>query len=299
MFATWEAYKNNPEVDLSLQVVIKDPIKATADESEIKTLNIDNWKKNTKPVTPIDIELLDNMLSNGDPCAEIPSPLDALDVYSEIEFESLKPLKLYTAIWNSIFDGTTAEVLKYGFQTSRYPNFESHINSYILSSEEGSEALAIFKIEDVYSTDQIDKVVSVLNGTMDATDSLLQQFQEVYDRICDGILKVGPLAPPVSTEFNILISESRVVALIIKSPEPFNDPKTPGEILEGAINITINGDDPSNYKIIYSKDKSKAFISNLTLDLPTGEVSIDFKYFLFNGLEYGEASSVNVTFVLD
>lgn len=299
MFATWDEYNGNPAVELSLQVIIKDPIKITADESEIKVLGTDNWKKNSMPVTPTDIELLDNMLANGDPCADIPDPLDPLDVYSEVSFESLKPLKLYTAIWSSVFDEKVAEILKYGFQTSRYANFEVHINSYILSAIEGSETYAIFRMEQLYTTGQIDDVISVLNGTMDETDSLIQQFQERYDRIIDGILKMGPIAPAVTTEFNVLVSDGKIIGVIIRSPEPFNDPKTPLTVLEGAIKFTINADDSGNYIHVYSKDKSKVFISNSSADLATGDVSIDFKYLLFNGIEYDEESTVNVSFVIE
>lgn len=301
MFSNWEAYNGNPEVEQSLEVIIKDPVKLVADESEKKVLGIDNWKKNNKPITTIDIEILENLIENGDPCADLPAPLEPLDVYSEVPFESLKPLKLYTAIWNSIYNEDKMEVLKYGFQTSRYSNFEEHINSYILSAEVGSETYAIFNLNETLIAGQIDLVKDVLDGTMAETDSLIQQFPEKYDRIVDGILKIGAIAPAVTTEFNIIrdLTTNTIVALIIRSPEPFNDPKTPIEILNDALNITIEADDPSNYITVYSKDKTKVFISTLLAELDAGNVSIDFKYLLFNGIEYAEVDTVNVSFEID
>jgi len=87
------------------------------------------------------------------------------------------------------------------------------------------------------------------------------------------------------------------LGVLVRSPEPLNDPKTPKKVrdgdsqdadLNGLIQLQVGALNSSNFKIIHSKDNANAFVTNAdgTLTMPTGTYEFTFEYRLFDGNDY-------------
>lgn len=271
----------------SIEVVIKDPLDAgipdatmnytgdPADDiinlpSQFSANNINhNYDPNDPTLLPSninsinnDVSILNNMLNyianqpNQSPCVPTPPPLVPIDIATKRTL-NLRPLKLYTAqfvaSYNPKIGGNfSATPFKevahnYGFQTSRYPNFDEQVNSYILKTDREGNIVkaAIYKLDaktvDVVTPPPNSLVVPTIdltsahkvitNDVANIDPKLLQQYAEQFDRLINGVFHINynDLQAPETTEFNIVRHPmtNKILGILIRNPEPFNDPKLP------------------------------------------------------------------------
>lgn len=307
MYQGFDTYNGLPAIesnDNTLEVYIQDP-------SDVNYLKIEgnnaSWQENSNAVLPRDIRALMNLINSNDPCLdiEINKPKG---VHLEITTPfALKPQKLYNAFYRSVFapvEGPT-DVLSYNFQTSRYGSFEEHINSYILVDEEDAtktkKAVFDVKCRNITSADYTN-ALEIINSTMLDTNPLLGQFMHPYDRLIDGVLKLK-LNPAVHTEFNIIRdysignpSSDYILGILVRSPEPFNDPKVPLAVLQDAIKVLLpDGSVSLNFnRVLYSKDITNVFITNDTLNCTDTEIQLQFDQINFTKDGFNTSSSILV-----
>lgn len=271
----------------SIEVVIKDPLDAgipdatmnytgdPADDiinlpSQFSANNINhNYDPNNPTLLPSninsinnDVSILNNMLNyianqpNQSPCVPTPPPLVPIDIATKRTL-NLRPLKLYTAqfvaSYNPKIGGNfSATPFKevahnYGFQTSRYPNFDAQVNSYILKTDREGNILkaAVYKLNavtvDVVTPPPNSQIVPTIdlgmaqkvitNDITNIDSKLLQQYAEQFDRLINGVFHIdyNDLQAPETTEFNIVRHPitNKILGILIRNPEPFNDPKLP------------------------------------------------------------------------
>lgn len=307
-----------------------------------------------------DISILNNLISGAsitgqDPCLPSPTPLKPIDIATQ-RILNLRPLKLYTAQFAAYYnpringqfstDDWKQIVHTYPFQTSRYANFEEQIRSYIFKTDrEGNVTnAAVYKLiansVDVPSTtvgapavptiDLVSAQKVITNNIVAIDPVLLQQYANQFDRLINGVFHIdyNELQAPVTTEFNIIRSKinNRILGILIRNPEPFNDPKLPKaepnissteametllvsrwhtgfdpapiEEMAAARVLTREGwGTPSEFYVIHSNDRSKMFVTNRNFNFNILDVSLlkfTFKYKLYNGTEYADVSTVDV-----
>lgn len=253
-----------------------------------------------------DIALLNNLLVGGNPCAE-ETPLVPIDISSTKQM-NLKPLKLYTAQfvanYNARINGNFATapfssvVHSYVFQTSRYANFSEQVQSYILLGEDGDEFVkeAIYPLQLSQATNYTLAAQVITDALVPTQDALKQQYANVFDRLVQGVfaLDANALQTAATTEFNLLHSGGKLRGILIRNPEPFNNPKLPSdqETLEvRAYNGTAYVN-PGAFTILHSPDRSSIFItsSDMSFDM-NAEALLQFKflYKIYNGIGYENA----------
>jgi hypothetical protein len=235
------------------------------------------------------------MMTYGDPC-QTTTIIDPQYPVSNFQLPSLKPLKLYTAVFHLKYkrdtetEFVTREILRYPFQTSRYATFAEQVQSWeLFESEETGAAVAdaVFKVEKPFdAVANLAVAGSVLDDSMAKDDPLRQEFGDPFNRLIEGALKLDSIHPAQGTEFNVIrdtVTEN-VVGILIKSPEPFNDPKVPIDDIVGfeMVVMTVNGG--GTFESLISKDYSEIFISNTAMN--TGIVDGDLLEFTFSYVQY-------------
>jgi hypothetical protein len=238
-----------------------------------------------------------NNLTRGSACVQV-VPINPIGINTAVDPGPLKPLKLYSAIFLARYDGSDQEVHRFVFQTSRYADFETQINSFRLHDDTGVFLRdAVYDLSKAFSAAQLTKAAQLLAGGLPDTDPLLNTYQDTYDLLMTGILEMPALPPAVTTEVNVVrnVSGNAILGLLVRSPEPLNDPKIPGSVLAGSITLSVNGGPATDHKAIFSKDLANVFISNPALSLVAGPVVLTFKYYQFNGADYQELKSVSIS----
>ncbi|MDQ3016425.1 MAG: hypothetical protein M3R25_06885, partial [Bacteroidota bacterium] len=94
MLRNWGAYHGNGGIDIELNAVIKDP----ADANASPPLVLASLNSNKGPQS-IDMLVLNNMVTNSDPCSGIEGPVQPDGIHSQIDTGDLLPEKLYTAVY--------------------------------------------------------------------------------------------------------------------------------------------------------------------------------------------------------
>jgi hypothetical protein len=148
---------------------------------------------------------------------------------------------------------------------------------------------------------------------MSTSDKLMvQQYADQFDRLLTGVfhLDSNKLQTAVTTEFNFIKHPDthKILGILVRNPEPFNDPKLPkadpnissAEPLETLEVSKFDGTsygDSSEFYVIHSKDRSSIFITNRSFDFNIDNDStlrFSFIYKLYNGIDYENVSTVNV-----
>lgn len=271
--------------DYSLTASIKDPTGLV----EIPTGP--EWiKDNLVPIGAEASIINEYALGETGNCIEIET-VTPFGVYAQFAEFALEPLKAYTAVFYAKKGSQKQrEVHQYVFETSRYGSFTEQIMSYQLKDEEGNHVRdAVFEIERNVDSAQLQALTAVLNG--EEGGETTPQYMHPYDRLI-GALKLPTLHPALTTEFNLIRNGEggNVIGLLIRNPEPFNDPKIPDAAL--ADSIVVNGASSA----IFSKDKANVFVSNAGLNLPTSGLTVTFKYLEFepNTKEYESVEKIMV-----
>ncbi|MCK6640913.1 MAG: hypothetical protein L6Q81_12600 [Bacteroidia bacterium] len=304
MLRNWDAYNGNDGVDIELTSLVKDPALAESSPS-LLTATLDS----NKGPQSIDMQVLNNMVTNGDPCSGITGPVQPDGIHSEIATGNLLPEKLYTAIYSvrtkpassPASAWVSSEVHRYPFQTSRYANFGEQVQSYVLSDELNNERYAVFNVDVALTTGQLSAVQAVIAGTETASDPLLQQFADPFDRIINGILGLPQLHPAQTTEFNIIRNTNNsnaIVAILIRNPEAFNDPKLPVNELTSTLTLSVNSGSTSGYLNVFSKDRSKIYMTRSSSLISTGSGEFTFQFKLYDGAAYAVVSTETATITL-
>lgn len=307
MFQTWEEYLNLPELDGQLHIAIKDPVTDViipyplpVDYDETVPFPDENgyvWDGDDNPQLPAHIQVINNMIENGQlPCEiDLGEPIVPASSYFNVTLMNLRPQKLYTALLYNAFEVTNNNVVsepvhEFVFQTSRYENFEEQVNSYLIQDEETeTERQAVFTVELNLDNAVVAKALDIVSDPdSQINDPLGNSYQHLFDRVIEGVFEIPPVNPPLRTEFHKIINllTGDVVAVLIKNPEPFNIPKIPLEEVEEMISVTNDGEVDNTYKVLYSKDYSQALIMHTSAKITAEKLDFTFNYFIWNGNQY-------------
>jgi len=186
-------------------------------------------------------------------------------------------------------------VHRYVCQTSRYPDFAAQVNSYQLDDGKGNRREAIFRVEAPLTADDINLMYDVVTGNMSPpNEALAGIWADAFDRLVEGVMKLPPLDAAISTEFNIVRNSATdaVVGIWIRNPEPFNDPKLPDDVLPRSLRVMFGLNPDFNYKALFSKDRSQAFVMHPYKVIPVTQMQFRFAYIQWNGFNYVEQTVV-------
>ena len=300
-YRNWDEYQNNEEVQIDLITTLADPAPDTT-LPPATPISV-TWLADDLPGFVHDAVLLENMIQNGNPCSETES-ITPMGVHSVVSTDQLEPLKLYTAIFKARYKTASQseyaeeEVHRYVFQTSHYESFQEQVNSYVLERDEEDSSVitkaARFEVIVTLDNTQLTTAQEIVNHTLDVNSPLRQEYAYDYDKIISGIFKLGALHPAMTTEFNLIQDEltGHLLGVLIRNPEPFNDPKIPVTVLETTIGATFG----SNVldKKVFSQDGRNIFLTNSTMQLVSGSYDFQFKYLQWSGNHYEEVDSVGV-----
>ncbi len=326
---------------------IVNPPMLIADETTIITSPVDipqtieEWAEDPDPAIPPVMQQYFNMLNNGQHCTGTVTLTTPKSLIRKITPKRLKPQKLYTAqVLNFYWGNKTVdvskmtqaikqdyarEVHKFVFQTSRYANFYEQIRSYLIEykDKDGNDQLkqASYSIRTSLTADKINAALDIIKTdhkkvcTNPLSQAIAMQYQHPFDRILQGLFGIKPLEDAPTTEINQIINTETgdVVAILIRNPEPFNDPKIPLESLirkvdasgniiqEGMIETgQLNGRMvmiDKDYFAIYSKDYAQAIIMNTGKKFQQEYVNFQFIYKTWDSTvnKYVEADKSIVT----
>ena len=128
-------------------------------------------------------------------------------------------------------------------------------------------------------------------------DALKQQHAHTFDRLTQGVfaLDANALQTAATTEFNLLHSGGKLRGILIRNPEPFNNPKLPSD--QQTLNVSVfNGTayvNPGAFTILHSADRSSIFVtaSDMSFDMDKQALlRFRFLYKTYNGIEYEDAA---------
>lgn len=299
----FDAYNGNPAVTSSIEVSILDPINPmpeAADPGFVGPVSV-AFASNELGHSNFDVQMLHNMATQGAPCTGVGHDgIAPMGVQSNVTVDRLKPLKLYLAVFKANHNGDSEEVHRYNFQTSRYADFSEQVKSYQLKDHNGvflKDAIFDDTVVTLDST-RTAQLTAMLSHTYPSGDPLEQEYADPFDRLVDGILRIGPTDPAVGTDFNIVRdgATNNVLGIIVRNDEPFNDPKVPAPDIDTTIVLSQPDTLPASLTTLYSKDRSKAFVGVAGLDLALNDLEFTFTYLEYNGATYVPASVVKASF---
>lgn len=307
MLHNWSAWGGLEALDVEFRVTILDPAAAEGEGAETGTLT---WTLSELPIISEDIIILNNMMTFGDPCSTT-TIIDPQYPVSNFQLPELKPLKLYTAVFyldykrDSEIETVSREVLRYGFQTSKYASFTEQVQSWELvgdSKTGGATANAVFVEALDFDPADIATAITVVDNTLAKESSLRQEFGHQFNRLVEGALKLKALDSPLGTEFNIIKDNAsgNILGVYIKNPEPFNDPKLPIDIVVDTLIMTVNG--TGTFVPIFAKDYASVFITNNALNLAIADgdtLGFTFEYQQYNGVTYDVVTTETVSFIIN
>lgn len=306
----FDGYNGSPVTTSLIDVSILDPINplpaTAADPGHVAPVSL-NFAANKLGRSDLDVRILNNMVKQGKPCTGSgqASGIAPMGIQSNVTVERLKPLKLYLAVFKANYKvepaiGVKEEVHRYNFQTSRYADFTEQVNSYRLKDLNGAFLKnAIY--DDITVTLDVtrsEQLTALLANNYPSGDPLEQEYADPFDRLLDGILRVGPIDPPVGTDFTIVRNavNHQVIGILVRNPEPFNDPKVSPIEIEKTIVLSQRIFPPKQFRTLYSKDRSKAFLSETSLNMDLRDLDFTFIYLEYDGSAYLAASVVKASF---
>ncbi|MEL6536990.1 MAG: hypothetical protein AAFQ98_16330, partial [Bacteroidota bacterium] len=314
----WPEYGGLPGISGELQIVIKDPSEdvtiqnpppANAITEEIPTATT-QWTSDQDPRMPEDLRIMKEFVSaNAELNCMITggAPVTPKSYAQSVTVTNLKPSKMYTALVNNLFNGVSRQVHSYVFQTSRFASLAQQVGSYVLSRDEQGQptATAQFRLPlpsdaDLPTALNIAQVAALAVGVSATTahQALQAQYVNPLDRALEGALNLAPLAAAVSTEVNVLETDTGdPVGLLVRSPEPFNDPKLDQELLrESLVVLSPEGQVDAGYVSLYAKDYAQVLLLPLSGTLPLGTHTLRFQYRPWDGTGYAtEEATLDIT----
>jgi hypothetical protein len=282
-----------------MDVKIKDPVEDIGTSNDatgpnrtvIEQLPLSEYietQTNLPVKTPGDIQMLNNLLQVPGNCVVIDGGqlVPPKQTFITIQTDYLKPDKLYAAIIsvNQVTGGGTTpwrrEIHRYNFRTSRYKDLTEHVMSYRQMSDEGVLKDVVFRLN--FSTIDINLILKIAKGISAPHAKLDAAYADPMDKIIFGLLKLGNLPAPFCTEFNFIFNGANLIAIWVRSPEPFNDPKMPLGALQDTVQLHLKNT-VLNTKKMFSKDGTQVFIVPASgTSLPTSKISLEFIYMLLD-----------------
>jgi hypothetical protein len=291
MYRDWDAFNGAEKIHSKLVVDIIDPALpiTTPPPPPVEP----EWVQGLPVFTLPEVGVINGMIESGDACADV-DPVQPIDVTTVFTPPDLQPRKLYTAVFSNLFrrESATAaskhEVHRYVFQTSRYRSFAAQIDSWILEENAGVVIRgAVYDVEVDADAGVLADAAAVLTDPATSSDALKQRFADPFDRLVDGILQLGALEPAATTEFNVirLRGTPRVLGILIRNPEPFNDPKMPPADLGETVTLSVGGGSTSLFQALHAKDAARVFVSDTGggMNVPAGTHRFTFQYRRWNG----------------
>ncbi|MDP2692104.1 MAG: hypothetical protein Q8O88_00515 [bacterium] len=316
----WNDYLGMSQLDGAMHIAIKDPITDVIipyplpidynEETVPVPAEGDNWVDDDDPRIPVHIQVLINMIENGEiPCEiELGELIAPASQAFTVKLTNLKPRKLYTALLYNAFERSNNNIVsepihEFVFQTSRYLDFESQVNSYLLNDGESLEVKqAVYDIEIAIDNIAIEKAYDIIvNPESQVGDPLENLYQHLFDRVIEGVFGITPLDPAETTEFNKItnINTGNIIAILIRNPEPFNNPKIPLELAQNMIQVTLsNGNVDNSYTVLHSNDYSQTIIMNNTNNITASIMNFSFKYMKWNDMGGVEEETVELKNIL-
>jgi len=310
-FQNWPDYQGLGKKPCSMAIEIKDPsvnpqpVPAVPPVLTVFPLAIINLAVDANPLTMPSVSVI-NALRNpkikspgfNDPtCWQVGGdPIVPASKNPVVTLQNLKPLRLYNAVIYNDYakDGHTMlrkQIHSYPFQTSRYPDHESQINSYKLTDNSGNAAKAIYTLRADAQTFTAADIVIVAKGddiTGGIQPELIAKFPDTFQRIMFGYLKQQSIPAVVHTEFNLLKNDKTgdLLAIYIRNPEPFNDPRIPKDIMQTTVSAIVNNNHPPAKPAfpVFSKDNSEIILAMNFVHVTS--IKIRFNYLLWNGDVY-------------
>lgn len=314
MFADWDSYQGTPAINSSLQVRLIDPYgqehasELTWEQLPDEPINDSNYKR--LPADQQVIYLL-NRAASDDGCNTSPVLISKKKRKGSYQFPALWPNRQYTAVFEAAYQPAgqmeaRAEVHRFGFITSRFADFEAQASSFIRT---GDDELAYFALHPilVYMDTQVleNTVLKIWNDGYESDDPEVLRYAFKYDRLLFGGLRQRNLQPFEHTVIQPIIhidpatQDRRILALVVRNPEPFNNPNLGEEqlqdtVLAGTLAEGVFEADPAIIGL-HARDTSAVVLSNAQMNLPSGDVVIQFKHKLFNGADYDTDSELYTT----
>jgi hypothetical protein len=306
MYSNWDSYQGLPEVQSSLQIQLIDPYGNTLSPqlvwSQLPDQIIDSSNYTSLPNDQQLIFLLDQAASQ-DSCNPNPITLTKSIKQGVYEFPDLSPNMLYTAVFNAVYQSfgeaqQVAEVHKYGFMSSLFATFQDQAGSFVLDATPGEERYAVYNLNVAFTVDQITQnLLPLLINDSSDTSPIVMQYPVQFDRILFGGCQLPAFESAVNTIINLLINtdpgdgSQQLLGIIIRNPEPFNDPKLPAAELADTFQLTLTQQNgtvipPTGFNYIYSSDTSAVLITNSEMQLATGTIVFSCRYKIFNGTDY-------------
>ncbi|WP_295221481.1 hypothetical protein [uncultured Chryseobacterium sp.] len=290
---------------------------------------ITSWVSDTDPNMPLGIQQMMNYVNyvnstNSSLTCNITlgqAVKPKSNSYSVV-LDNLNPEKLYTAIISNAFDANgdhgfaswpispekiyneNPSVHEFVFKTSRYKNFKEQVESYKLKEYDDHQAVvaernAVYGIRTDFNQQKLNDLYTLVSKgpENDHLKSLANTYSEVFDRALEGVVGLKPLDPPNNTEFVKIMDHAteNVVALLIRNPEPFNDPKIPLTYMSDCFEVlSQNGNVNHEFKVLYSKDYSQILVMHQSKKIINSKLNCRFRYKTWNGTAYVEKSAVTV-----
>ena len=307
MYANWDTYKGLPAIESELKLELINPqgiaVERSLEWDPEREVVINQENMSLLPPDLRTLYLL-NQAAYQNGCKDSPDVFKKRIRQGAYHFPQLLPATLYTALFSSVYktpaEEKSIEVHKYAFMTSRYSSFEEQLKSFILNDEPGKEEYAIGTI--LFSATPADineRLLAMINeneNTANPDDSL--KYKGRYDRILYGGLAIKQLPAPGSTFISLLLNmdpvapgQKQLLGILIRNPEPFNDPKLTEELRAGTAELQLRLPDetelaPDSFIYIHSADTSGVLITNAAMNIPAGLVSFRFRYRMYNGIDY-------------
>lgn len=284
----------------ALELAVKDPAEASPGAAnpllphetviiDAPHLGAQSWEEDPAPKTSLEFRTLAAFRDPANPpdaegnslvcLSDGGEPITSLAKHLLVEIPELDPDKLYTAVvLNRRTDlAETAEVLSYGFKTSLFPDFPTHIGSHRLEGEDGAARLAVFDIEHVLPGSEAQTVAAALALVAGGPVADGAAWPDPFDGLVYGLLDLPPLPRAATVEFNFVTAMpgGMTFGLLIRSPEPFYDPRLPAATLATTIALLENGAIRPAH-VLLSRDCSQAFVMAASGAFPTQNVAIRF-----------------------
>ncbi len=285
-----------------------------------------SWEADNAPSLPLGIQQMINFVNQANQpgsmyCTiKLGDPIAPKALSYSVTLTNLNPEKLYTAIAYNAFDDNgdsvftpqmtpegkiayeeNQKVHEFVFKTSRYKNFGEQVNSYQLKEYDDSNVLinkrdAVYSINVNLKQQQLDDTYTLVSKSMENNylKGLVNTYSEVFDRAFEGVLGIKPLNPPTHTEFVKIVNHNQdVIALLVRNPEPFNDPKIPLSEMDECFKILSGSGNVNNdFDVLYSKDYSQMLIMHKSKKISNKKISFRFMYKNWDGTAYTEESTV-------
>jgi len=307
MYSNWDRYQGltgvNSRLDLQLLDTAGNVLTQQLAWEPVQEFLVDGTNVGTLPSDQQVLYYMNQAASEGS-CKPVPVPLKKRLKQGTYQFPDLYPNRLYTALFTAVYqpEGSAeqkAEVHKFGFMSSRYATFQEQASSFIVDHTVGAEKYAIyakaFSLTNQYINDTLKKLI---NDSAEDDPAAVQRYAVKYERLLFGGLMVKDLEPIDTTVINLLVNtnpdnpaDRRVLGILVRNPEPFNDPKLTADLLSDTMGLTVTLPDntavgPEAFNYIYSRDTSAVFITNGGMNVPVGNLQMRFVHRIFNGSDY-------------